>query len=66
LINPPDDQADTFFGKDIAYGTYTLQAQLSYQSDDQTIINLTASKEIEIKNNQETVTVLLDKVIAEG
>lgn len=66
LINPPDDQADTFFGKGITYGLYTLQAQLSYQSDDQSIINLAASKEIEIKNNQETVTVLLDKVIAEG
>lgn len=66
LINPPDDQADTFLGKGIAYGFYTLQAQLSYQSDDQSIINLTASKEIEIKNNQETITVLLEKVIAEG
>lgn len=66
LINPPDDQADTFFGKAITYGFYTLEAQLSYQSDDQTIINLTATKEIEIKNNQETVIVLLDKVIAEG
>ncbi len=66
LINPPDDQADTFFGKGITYGFYTLQAQLSYQSDNQSIINLAASKEIEVKSNQETVTVLLDKVIAEG
>lgn len=66
LINPVDDQADTFFGKDIPYGMYTLQAQLSYQSEDDSIINLSASKEIEIKNKQEKIQLLLEKFAEEG
>lgn len=66
LINPVDDQADTFFGKDIPYGIYTLQAQLSYQSEDDAIINLSASKEIEIKSTQEKIQLLLEKFEEEG
>lgn len=66
LINPIDDQADTFLGKDIPYGIYTLQAQLSYQSEDDAIINLSASKEIEIKNAQEKIRLLLEKFEEEG
>ena len=66
LINPVDDQADTFFGKDIPYGIYTLQAQLSFQSEDDSIINLSASKEIEIRNKQEKIQLLLEKFVEEG
>lgn len=66
LINPVDDQADTFLGKDIPYGIYTLQAQLSYQSEDDAIINLSASKEIEIKNAQEKIRLSLEKFEEEG
>lgn len=66
LMNPTDDQADTFFGKDIPYGIYILQANLSYQSDEESIVNLSASKEIEIKNLQEKVQLLLEKFEEEG
>jgi len=66
LINPAEDQADTFFGKNIPYGTYQLQAILSHKLDDDTIINLQAQKEIEIKSVQEKISVTLEKVMFEG
>ncbi len=66
LINPTDDQSDTFLGKGISYGHYTLQAQLSYQSDDHSIINLSASSDLEVKQKKEIITLLLDKVNEEG
>lgn len=66
LINPAEDQADTFFGKNIPYGTYQLQAILSHKFDDDTIINLQAQKEIEIKSVQEKISVTLEKVMFEG
>lgn len=66
LINPPDDQADTFFGKGIAYGMYQLQASLSYKSDNDTIINLAANEEIEIKSGKEFFEIKLQHDTAEG
>lgn len=66
LINPAEDQADTFFGKNIPYGTYQLQAILSHKLDDDTIINLQAQKEIEIKSVQQKISVTLEKVMFEG
>lgn len=66
LMNSIDDQADTFFGKNIPYGIYILEAQLSHQSEAASIINLSASKQIEIKKRQEQVHVLLEKLEGEG
>lgn len=66
LMNPPDDQADSFIGKQIPYGNYTLQAALSYKNNNDTIINLCAMKEVEIKSATETINLLLDKTEAEG
>jgi len=66
LLNPPDDQADTFLGKNIPFGKYQLQASLSYKSDNGMLINLSAEKDIEIKSRTENFTIQLEQVLSEG
>lgn len=66
LINPLDDQADTFLGKAVPYGKYQLKADLSFKLENETIINLHGLKEIEIRSVKETVSIILEKVISEG
>lgn len=66
LENPDDDQADVFTGKQLATGTYVLQASLAYKKEGDTVINMAGKQTVQLKENQNDFTLLLDKTEAEG
>lgn len=66
LENPDDDQADVFTGKQLATGNYVLQASLAYKKEGDTVINMAGKQTVQLKENNNDFTLLLDKTEAEG
>jgi hypothetical protein len=65
LNKPAEDQGGVFSGSKIPYGKYTLKARYAYKNQ-QTIINLAASQDIEISKSATAFTLVLDRVKEEG
>jgi hypothetical protein len=50
LVNPVDDQGDSFHAQTIPSGKYTLLARMAHKMDDERIVNLEARTEVELQS----------------
>lgn len=67
LSLPTEDQHDTFMGDQIIFGKYMLGASYAYKEvTDNSIINLAGEKEIEIKENNASFSMVLEKTNYDG
>jgi hypothetical protein len=65
LQAPTADQGDTFTTKQLPYGKFTLTAMMNYNNAG-TVINLSASQDIEVSATTNSFDVPLDKTAATG
>jgi len=67
LSLPTEDQHDTFMGDQIIFGKYKLGASYAYKEvTGNSIINLAGEKEIEIKENNASFSMVLEKTNYDG